>query len=50
VKKLLMRCVDFCSRGGRCDSDLGGIPVLARCRRAGIVRLIEGSKDEVGGA
>jgi hypothetical protein len=48
VKKLLMRCVDFCSKGGRCDSDLGGIPVLARCSRAGMVSLIEESKDEVG--
>ena len=46
VKKLLMRCVDFCSKDGRCDSGLGGTPVLARCSRAGIVSLIEGSKDE----
>ena len=39
VKKLLRRCVDLCSRDGR-GSDLGGTPVLARCSRAGIVRLI----------
>jgi hypothetical protein len=40
VKKLLRRCVDLCSRDGRCESDLGGTPVLARCSRAGIVRLV----------
>jgi hypothetical protein len=50
VKKLEMRCPDLCSRGGRCDSDLGGTPVLARCSKAGMLTLIEGSKDEVAGA
>jgi len=47
VKKLLRRCVDLCSRDGRCESDLGGTPVLARCSKAGIVMLIEESEDEV---
>lgn len=40
VKKVLRRFVDLCSREGRCcESDLGGMPVLARCSRAGIVTL-----------